>query len=336
MIPTDEAICNSHSRNIPLSTAADAKKFHPAFLMGSRLQPTMNAAIVLPMLVEECFAQFTENQISFLQKGDSESIHQMRVAARRARVLLWIYKPMISDLSFRQLAKALKILQQTLSEARNLDVLCDNILPSSLDSLPRKDWRDLTRNAAAQLREESHRKLHQSVSKPEHTVAVERIKSHFSSIFEVGASSPKAKEGSTEGAGSFIAKRLTKLYRRINKGSKELPEPDSADFHQLRLWCKKQKYSAEFFSDLFDRRKFEKYIDAIEGLQKRLGQANDIVAMGNIIEQLGPVIAGSAGPEVEVTIKLALLEWRRRNLTQQKKQLKKAWNKFREQKPFWH
>src|ERR1700746_1994895 len=55
--------------------------------------------------------------------GEMEGIHQGRIAIRRLRAAMTLFKPVVSDMSFRRLSSETKWLGRLLGAARDLDVL---------------------------------------------------------------------------------------------------------------------------------------------------------------------------------------------------------------------
>jgi CHAD domain-containing protein len=61
--------------------------------------------------------------------------------------------------------------------------------------------------------------------------------------------------------------------------------------HKLRIQAKKLRYAVEFFADLFSGKRADKqkkrFLDAIECVQDRLGELNDIVVHERLIGTMG-------------------------------------------------
>jgi len=89
----------------------------------------------------------------------------------------------------------------------------------------------------------------------------------------------------------FAAEQLARRWRKVCKKGKSLAQLDARDRHKLRIQVKKLRYAAEFFGELFRRkrasRRRKKFIAALEHLQDGLGDLNDIMVDENLITAVG-------------------------------------------------
>jgi len=86
------------------------------------LEPRLNAGESFRMIALSCFRQFRLNETLLLQRGNAASLHQARVALRRLRSALSLFKPLLDE-NARRFSDELRWLANTFGEARNLDVL---------------------------------------------------------------------------------------------------------------------------------------------------------------------------------------------------------------------
>ncbi|HWU73576.1 MAG TPA: CHAD domain-containing protein, partial [Sphingomonas sp.] len=98
-------------------------------------------------------------------------------------------------------------------------------------------------------------------------------------------------------AGIFARTALDRLRRKVKRGGRDLANLDDEERHELRKDAKKLRYAAEFFAAQFDRkrqrRRYKRFIAALEALQEALGALNDLVTAPAVLSGLG--IANSPG-----------------------------------------
>ncbi len=77
----------------------------------------------------------------------------------------------------------------------------------------------------------------------------------------------------------------------MRKDGRDLVEADDEARHQVRKDAKKLRYAAEFFAALFDRkrdrRRYKRFVAALEGLQDHLGALNDLATAPDVLARLG-------------------------------------------------
>jgi CHAD domain-containing protein len=71
------------------------------------------------------------------------------------------------------------------------------------------------------------------------------------------------------------ARRLRQWHARLAALWQSFDELDDAGLHALRKRIKRQRYAVEFFAPLLRRRQGERYLEALEALQERMGALND-------------------------------------------------------------
>ncbi len=74
----------------------------------------------------------------------------------------------------------------------------------------------------------------------------------------------------------FACKLLRARYKKVCKIARKIDKDIPDKFiHNLRIQCKKLRYSIEFFSSLFPRGETKKLITSLKTLQDNLGRFND-------------------------------------------------------------
>jgi len=208
---------------------------------------------------------------------DPESLHDMRVAVRRARALLRAGEPLYTN-DVGSFADELRWLGEKLGAVRDLDVLIDRIRDESHDL-----------DAAALLRELGRRRtrarasLLKALNAPRYFALLERFAD------EIDALAPSDSSATLE---DLAARQLKKLQRLVEKTAADAP--DHA-LHALRKKGKRVRYAYE----LAERNRVVKRAKAFQDV---LGEHQDSVVAEAALRDLaaaGPDRAVVAGRLIE-------------------------------------
>ncbi len=271
----------------------------------------------LQSLIWACLLHFQENMHGVgCENHDAEYVHQMRVALRRLRVVLQMTEKLRADDELSALRDASGKLGITLGHIREWDVFIAQII------LPMNASIEGDHGQALLAYCEQQRAQCYDCLAP-------RDLQHFVLRFAIWMNG-----GYWQGAESvapplpdFSNRHLQRLSKRYKRTAEQLN--DAQQLHALRITVKKLRYSTEFFSLLYDRRKFKPYIDDLSEVQELLGFINDIFVAHRLLDDMNKhlpehneVIVFLKGRlDAELPIKLTMLH--------------KALQTLDEQQPFW-
>lgn len=237
------------------------------------LDPSMMANEAFLRIAGSCLRHYRLNEALLLDHYDAKALHQARVAIRRLRSAIWLFRPMLEPADVARFQGELKWLAGMLGEARNLDVLAE-----------RAETDDLRERLDA-VRAEVHGRIGQWLESA-------RVRALLIDLVEwltLGAG--QGEEARSGSAVDFAAGRLQRLRKRIAKRGAHLPELTDEARHEVRKDAKKLRYASEFFAGLFDgkkrRRRQAKFIAALEEVQTGLGDLNDLVAAPGLLAHYG-------------------------------------------------
>lgn len=247
------------------------------------LDPDMSVAEAFRAIAWSCLRQFRLNEAILLRAGDAGALHQARVALRRLRSSLSLFKPIVADARFAALRDGLRQLAATLGDARNLDVLIDRTTdPALCDCL-----------------------------QPERAKAYDRVQSALMSSQVRGLMldiaewltvgdwlvNPIDAHASDQSVVPFAADRLKHLRKTLRRRGRNMVEANDEERHETRIAAKQLRYASEFFAMLYARgkpgRRHERFLDKLEDLQTGLGTLNDLATAPQVLEHLG-IAAGDA------------------------------------------
>ncbi len=167
---------------------------------------------------------------------DSEAIHDMRVATRRLRAAMSLFRAILSP-RFVRMRDELKWIAQTLGEVRDLDVQIVQLSEWTQD-------RSLI-NVLIKEREQAQTKLLEAFDSKRYRQLI-RI---LTELLKRGAMNRvEAKARAVEAAPPLIAGR----WKRFCKAADGiLLESSAEEYHGVRIRVKRLRYAVEFFSDLY-------------------------------------------------------------------------------------
>lgn len=215
-----------------------------------------------------CIKHFRLNEPIFVDERDAEALHQMRVAIRRLRTAMWLFKPATNDTQFAPLNDKLRRFTRELGAARNIDVIL-NSMPSG----------DPARDQLERDREHLYARILKKLSgRPFRTMMIDLLGWALEGEWRVGRRAGRRLL-------PFARKRLDRLWRRIEERARKLASLPKAERHKLRIDTKKIRYALEFLRDALaasdgERKQFGA---AAEGVQDSLGLLNDLAIRRQLV-----------------------------------------------------
>lgn len=229
-------------------------------------------------IVQACLAQLQANLPGVLASDDIEYVHQARVALRRLRAALRLYRTVcvLPD----DLLAGLRTLTAALGPARDWDVLCGETLPAIAPHHPdaavwQRGMQALERHRIA-VRAAMREAL--AGARPgAWLLALQRwLMQHGWRVQPSGHPAPEAQcVAQLAPLDAWARRALRRGHRVLVRGAREFGTLAPAQRHLLRIAIKRQRYAAEFFQTLFDGKRQVRYLAALRLAQDSLGRAND-------------------------------------------------------------
>ncbi|NMG76535.1 CHAD domain-containing protein [Aromatoleum diolicum] len=225
-------------------------------------------------LASSCLRQWQANAVGAATGGTPEFIHQLRVALRRLRSLLDLFAPalpadFVDDWKARLAQNA-----DTFAEARDLDVLYEEILaPVTTDDAGHSGSEaaavarlaERVRDARDQARQDALRSLDPA--------AQGRLLFGFSAaLYALPANSLI---GATD-LRTFARLQLDRLLKKVRRRHAAAADRVPAHLHALRIALKRLRYGIEFFAPLMPAKAGKAYLAAVVRAQNALGFINDV------------------------------------------------------------
>lgn len=275
-------------------------------------------------LMSDCQQQILENLLP-ARSGRPNGIHQLRVALRRLRTLLWMLRREIAAPSLNALEGDARHLAKSLGPARNWDVFIE----STLSNIENVDLQDVTfsglRTACVPFRVNSYSMVRETIADPQ----INRFLLLLGLVIEQRSWRNDIGSGTlsvlAEPASKFSARVLARIGRKARKIGRNFQQLHPEERHKLRLTLKKLRYALEFFLPLYSgQTSTAKYLKRLSSLQDALGEDNDIAASRVLLHELKEA---TDDPAVHRAIG-AVIGWQHCHQLAQADQLNKEWNKF--------
>jgi inorganic triphosphatase YgiF len=260
------------------------------------LSPKLSIDEGIHAILGSCLHHAHANVRGIVETDDPEYLHQMRVGIRRFRSALklfgtWLVLP-------PAMQEELDWLGTILGSARDHDVFHHSTLPAIIDDTRAGDsLRPLAERAAAaaaEQRAELRRALHSA-----------RYGQFMLSLWgwvDCGGWRSGMDTGLLasldKGLPKFARKAVARGHAKIERRGRHLDRHDARSLHRLRIACKQNRYTVEFFRALARRKRAGKYIDELASLQDVLGARNDLAVAQRIVHELEeghPALARAAG-----------------------------------------
>ena len=289
----------------------------------------------LRKILDGCIRQWLENEAAARDARDAEGLHQLRVALRRLRSALTLFKTALTEQTRAGWNDELRWLLGPLGPARDLDVLTTETLVPVCDA--RADDAALT--ALAELAADGRRRAHHAVRE---TLASERY-----GDLALGLACWTAGSGWRQGADvdvaiaqrqpirDFAATVLSRRHRQVRKRGKGFAKLSPAARHELRIALKKLRYGTEFFTSLYPGKEIEHFRRATARMQDVLGHLNDVAVAEHVLKDLLDGTEPGAGQRAAAMGAGQVVGWYARQSLELEPQAQAAWEEFQSVKPFW-
>jgi inorganic triphosphatase YgiF len=232
------------------------------------------------LIALDCLSHLQLNHDGAVHSDDPEYVHQMRVAMRRLRAALRMFRPVLPAGFSDQLLPSMRELMQSLGQARDLDVLMAEIVAPVAGALP--DEPRLTDLAGAIT---NH--LYAARSNIRHVLRQPGYSQLLLTAGRLLQESPFVHLSVAADDPQSLLQFADHRLRRQLKSILELADAARADYppslHELRIGIKRLRYAIEFFGPMIPGKAGNTAIKRLAGLQEELGQLNDLASAGTLL-----------------------------------------------------
>jgi triphosphatase len=283
-------------------------------------------------LLSNCQQQILANLCPAKSGHEPEGVHQLRVALRRLRAVLYCLRRELAAPSLQALDAEAQGFARTLGPARNWDVFIDSTLRDiEMANLPDIEFSGL-RAASVPFRDKAYHAVRDSIANPQ----TNRFLLSLGLVIEQRSwrNDVASQDLGTlaEPLTKFTTRVLTRLERKALKRGRHLRHLRPQARHKLRILLKKLRYSAEFFLPLYSNKAAtRKYIKQLSRLQDGLGEANDVITSRTLLLDIRDSVHS---PDIHRAIG-AVTGWQGHLELAGAERLHDRWRKFKRTAPFW-
>ena len=281
-----------------------------ALYMGERLQPVKAQGVqlqagMLPVqafraAALSCLAHLQANEAGVLHPGphgalpDPEFVHQARVALRRLRTGLRIFRSVLPPRFAAHWSNEWKLLTNQLGDARNWDVFATEWMPELMDS--GQPAADVSHEAAEALqawvqrqRRAAGQRAADALGSREHALRLLAFTRAVLCLQPLNPALTEAPEG--DGLAVWARTILSERHAALRQQARAARRMGPEGRHALRISLKKLRYAQAFLASVLPPKRVARNTAALADAQELLGLLNDLSTAHAL---LGAVPAGPA------------------------------------------
>ncbi len=259
----------------------------------------------------------------------TEPVHQMRVAVRRLRSTIAVFRPAVFCPEVDAADQGLRALADRLAPARDLDVFVAETAATVGEALPGDASLRRLLTTAGHHRRAAYTALRTWLGGRD----FRRLIITLAVLADGTAWSAAPDMAQQEALGlkleAFAAQALKRRLRRLTEAGETIDHLDPTALHLIRLRAKRMRYAAEIFAPLFSRKATARFLRRLAAVQDRLGILNDGAVANTLLTDLGATTGGRAHAAGLVRGFLAARAGDARS------RIARAWHRFLRLEPFW-
>jgi len=250
----------------------------PVKAVNPELELGMTSIAVFRNTAFSCLGQLQGNERGIRESDQPEFIHQARVAIRRLRSAIRVWRPLLPADYVSAFDPRWRDLANDLADTRNWDVFMTEILPPISRAFP--DNADVRRLLTAS-------KTHLDTCRK--TAKAAMASADYSRLLlEFTAATLALVESKKPPLAAFAPRSLNKRAKQVAALASETKNSNPEARHALRIALKRLRYALEFMTPLFPARRMQRYHQSAAGLLDLLGRMNDIAVAEQLALQAVP------------------------------------------------
>lgn len=250
------------------------------------LADDLTAAMGFQAISYACLRRYRLSEAWLLKAPRPENLHQCRVALRRLRSAMALFKPLLGDQESKAVHERLRKAAGLFSNGRNIDVLISQVADADVVA------------KLVERREKIYAKLLNGLQSAE----FRSLQLQLTAWISTGdwLSEPDTEADRSWPIQRFAVHTLRRYRRRLKRRGKHLARLNAEHRHAVRITANKLRYAAEFFGSLFPgkeaSRRRDQFLQALDSLQSELGRLNDEATGAKLLERFGIGADTPSGP----------------------------------------
>jgi len=298
-----------------------------------RLPKNCTAKRAFACNLQQAISHLQANEAAALQ-NDVEGIHQLRVALRRLRAGLEIFRSNIAEAKYEWIVREAKWLRDELSGARSWDVFIDEFVTPVAKGSSVTIGFELLLSSADKERVPHRERARSAVNSVRYT---EFILGLSTWLFDDNRRETIALPEATDLLApvmKFCTKQLEKQNRIVRAKCRKLEQMSDQERHKMRLAVKKLRYTIDFCANIYPKKKVSNFQKRLNPVQAGLGYLNDVLAAELLVQKLIGVKPDHISPTGFYAAGI-VIGWHQRQAKLAAIQLSTDVNRFLETKAFW-
>lgn len=276
-----------------------------------------------------CIEHLGANEGAALE-GAPEGIHQTRVALRRMRSALTLFRPLLPEDQHAWFVGEVRWLAGELGPVRDWDVFLGELLPPVEEAGIGGPKMAGLRAAAEQARNAGCRRARDALLSRRRAVLALRMGAWIEAREwrrqDVSEAAADLFAPIEDFAGALLDKRHRQALRR-GRGFRKL---DAEGRHELRIALKKLRYACEFFQSLYQPKPVARFWKQLSALQAALGHLNDVATAVRLLDGVAPDGGGMTPEGAGIVV-----GWHGRGVAELEPRIAARWESFAASEPFW-
>lgn len=205
------------------------------------------------------------NEAGVIAGTDPEYLHQARVAIRRLRSAINLWKKALPAPWVDAFEPAWQALAEALGSPRDWDVLAGELLPPVSAAFPDHPGLNSCLTLIRQMRQQGQKQARRAMLAPAYARLLLTFTAALHALPEHGAAQP-----------DFLPRALAARSRRVKRLLPMAIGGPATARHALRIALKKLRYSIEFLAPRLPPRQVARALDKLKPLLDQLGRLNDL------------------------------------------------------------
>ena len=296
----------------------------PAYVKAAKpiLDPTDTIDRAVSAIVSATTMQILGNVAAAADGRDPEGVHQLRVALRRLRSAMSLFKSHLALRRASALNEDAKRALNLLGLARDLDVFLLETMPPVIDGNP--DEPAVRR--LAKIAEERRVAAYEDVRR---LTADRRFNRFLLDLLLIAQDGGLTAGDRQAPLGPVATALLNKRHKNSLKAGRNFAKLANEKRHETRIALKKLRYACDFFQTLYPGHATRPYLKRLSTLQDDLGHLNDATVAEHLASEL-------ARDDRQAAIAAAVVKgWYGHRLQAIDAHMVNAWQRFTKATPYW-
>jgi CHAD domain-containing protein len=221
-------------------------------------------------------------------------VHQARVAIRRLRSALTLFRPAIGCAAVAGLKDRLGTLARALGPARDWDVFIAGALGEIIAAFPAEAAIARLAGAAEATRAAAYAEVRAALAAPAFRLLALDLAAAVAAPPWRAADDPEAAGLREAPLAAFARAALARRHKRLMRAGEGFAQLDIAALHALRIQAKRMRYAGELFGALYGTKKRRRFQRAVGAVQDALGHLNDTAVAAQLMRALAKREPGRA------------------------------------------